>query len=535
MNDLTTAYGPFKTAPLSHQADALAASVRKWSFALLMEQGTGKTWVTLITAAILYRKKVIDVLVVFAPNDVHAQWVLEQIPAHLPTDIKRGVTIIWGTKRKSCIDKIKQLTKTAQPGLAVLVFNHESLTGNTLLPLLKALFKARNVMCVLDESHEFSNPKASRTRRATILAPLAKVRRILSGTASAQGPFALFSQYKFLDERIIGIDSYTVFRHRYAEYTKEMFTAKNRFNADGSRKLVEYESLVGYRNLQQLQDRIAPFSFRVRKDDVLGLPPKMYEKRFAAMTKIQRDTYEAIKADGIALLRRVELGSPLSFIPLQGLEASELADLLVNKDANASLVSARIKLTILMRLRQVVGGFVKDESGIVQQLDASPTPRQVSTARLVEGATGVGGKCIVWAQFRSEIEFLAKYLQQNTSATCAKLYGGDSKSERANTIAQFKDPKGSVNTLVANTVSGGTGHNFAVANTMVYYSNDFRVVKRLQSEDRSHRIGLKGTLSIYDFESDAPIDAKIRAAHQRGRDFSDGILNWTADDFEVNL
>ena len=73
----------FKTKPFAHQLKVFMESRRKRNFALLMEQGTGKTKVALDTAAYLYLNGKIDTLVVIAPNGVHRAWVNKEIPIHM--------------------------------------------------------------------------------------------------------------------------------------------------------------------------------------------------------------------------------------------------------------------------------------------------------------------------------------------------------------------------------------------------------------------------------------------------------------------
>ena len=44
--------------------------------------------------------------------------------------------------------------------------------------------------------------------------------------------------------------------------------------------------------------------------------------------------------------------------------------------------------------------------------------------------------------------------------------------------------------FVGTAQKGGPGLTLTVAKTMVYYSNSFRLIDRLQSEDRCHRAGM---------------------------------------------
>ena len=67
---------------------AFDLSKKRKGFALLMEQGTGKTKVIIDTAAYLYENKAIDTMIVICPNGVHRNWVNNEIPIHMACDYK---------------------------------------------------------------------------------------------------------------------------------------------------------------------------------------------------------------------------------------------------------------------------------------------------------------------------------------------------------------------------------------------------------------------------------------------------------------
>ena len=47
------------------------------------------------------------------------------------------------------------------------------------------------------------------------------------------------------------------------------------------------------------------------------------------------------------------------------------------------------------------------------------------------------------------------------------------------------------------------------ANTIIYYSNGYDLEKRLQSEDRAHRIGQKKNVTYIDIIAEDTVDEKI--------------------------
>ena len=50
--------------------------------------------------------------------------------------------------------------------------------------------------------------------------------------------------------------------------------------------------------------------------------------------------------------------------------------------------------------------------------------------------------------------------------------------------------------LVGNPTTGGFGLTLTAVNTVIYFSNNYNLEMRKQSEDRAHRMGQKGLLFI---------------------------------------
>jgi hypothetical protein len=508
----------FHTEPFPHQLRALELGWKKKYFAYLMEQGTGKTKVMLDNVAILRTLNAIDGYLQLAPKDVHEQWVVEQIPLHWPPHLSIR-PVIWSQSaavRRAAWDLIKHPIRGHLP---ILAMNHDAISHEEGFKVARA-FLRRYTKSVLgnDESHRMKTPKAARTRRLQLLAPDAFVRRILTGTPSTQSPFDLFPQFKFLDERILGFDSPLAFRHHYGIFATEHVRVKGR--------LVEYESLQMYQRLDELGQRIARHCYRVKKRDCLKLPEKLYALKYTSMSKAQKDIYAALAAEGVALLEERDEAKRLARLA----KWPELPEELAARVAAAKdRVSFKIKLTLMLRLQQILGGFVTDDLKNVTPIEEI-VPRMQATLDLCEGAEG---KVIVWACFKPEIARLTELLNEAAPGQAAAYSGATSKAQRSLLNARFRDRGDPLRILVANQKSAGVGRDWSVAETMVYYSNLWSVEMRQQTEDRAHRIGLRGTLSIYDLHSKgSPIDAKIRAAHQRGIDLAEQVLKATTEEFK---
>ena len=63
--------------------------------------------------------------------------------------------------------------------------------------------------------------------------------------------------------------------------------------------------------------------------------------------------------------------------------------------------------------------------------------------------------------------------------------------------------------IVGTPQTGGYGITLTQANTVVYFSNGYDLEKRLQSEDRAHRIGQKKNVTYVDIICQDTVDEKI--------------------------
>ena len=87
-------------------------------------------------------------------------------------------------------------------------------------------------------------------------------------------------------------------------------------------------------------------------------------------------------------------------------------------------------------------------------------------------------------------------------------FGLTPQSERDGNREKFQsDPK--CRFLVGTPATGGYGLTLTAANTVIYYSNGYDLEKRLQSEDRAHRIGQKKNVTYVDIIAEDTVDEKI--------------------------
>jgi len=153
----------FKTQPYDHQSEVLLLSATREYYALFMDMGTGKSKVIIDTAAYLYEDDAIDAVVVIAPNGVHRNWVLNELPAHMPDDINYKAHYYQATgggkKQKQLWDSI-----FSHSGLKIFCFNVECGSNKKGQAELKTCVQTGRVLFVVDESQRIKTPGAKRTQ-----------------------------------------------------------------------------------------------------------------------------------------------------------------------------------------------------------------------------------------------------------------------------------------------------------------------------------------------------------------------------------
>ena len=449
----------FKTKPYAHQLTALEKSWNRENYAYFMEMGTGKTKVLIDNLAMLYDKGKVNGALIIAPKGVVGTWYNQEIPTHLPNHIE-NVTTLWQAnitkKQKESLDKL------LKPGeeLHILVMNVEAFSTTKGVEFATRFLNSHRPLIAIDEPTTIKNPKAKRTKNIIHLADLAKYRRVMTGSPVTKNPLDLFTQCYFLDPYLLGHESYYSFRMRYAI----MKTA----NISGR----QIQLVSGFKNLGELSDKLKPFSYRVLKEDCLDLPDKIYMKRNINLTPDQLKLYNQMKKEALATL-------------------------------NGKVTSTVNALTQLMRLQQITCGHFTADDGSTQPI------KNNRITELMDVLEETEGKAIIWAHYQYDITNIIKEVTKvHGPGSIVDYYGLTPQDERQGNIKKFQsDPK--CRFIVGTPATGGYGITLTAANTVIYYSNGYDLEKRLQSEDRAHRIGQQKSVTYVDLICDDTVDEKI--------------------------
>ena len=466
----------FKTMPYEHQLEALKRSWNKKEYAYFMEMGTGKSKVLIDNIALLYDKGGINAAIIVAPKGVYRNWSGKEIPAHMPNHVERHVGV-WNpaptVKQKTELLKLFEVS----PELKILIINVEAFSTKKGVAFVEKFILAHNTLIAVDESTTIKNPKAQRTNNLLKLAINTKYRRILTGFPVTQSPLDLYSQSAFLSTQLLGYSSFYSFQNRYAKIINRSMGQRT------------FRQVVGYQNLEELTENVNEFSYRVLKKECLDLPDKVYQRREVELTPEQKKVYKQLKDYAIAQL-----------------ESSEL-------------VSVTSVLTQILRLHQVVCGFVKHDQGEEVEI------KNNRLDSLLDVLAETQGKVIIWANYQYDIKRILKTLHDTVGTEAVATYYGETLDEdRQQIIKSFQDPDSPLTYLISNVQTGGYGITLTEASTVIYYSNNYDLEKRLQSEDRAHRIGQTNKVTYIDLVVKGTVDEKIVKALRNKLDLAQEVL-----------
>jgi SNF2 family DNA or RNA helicase len=312
----------------------------------------------------------------------------------------------------------------------------------------------------VDESTTIKTPTAKRTKNIIDLGRMAKYRRIMTGSPVTKNPLDLYTQCYFLDPFHLDHASYYSFRNRYAVMKTMHVRGRS------------IQVVSKFKNLSELSDTVKNFSDRVLKEDCLDLPPKNFIKRYVTLTPDQKKVYDQMKKQAVAYL-------------------------------NGKVTSTMTVLTQLMRLHQITCGHFTADDGSIQSVESNRLNELMSILEETEG------KAIIWANYQLSVgEIIQRIIKEYGEDSYVHYYGLTSQEDRQDFIRKFQNDS-KCRFLIGTPQTGGYGITLTQANTVIYYSNGYDLEKRLQSEDRAHRIGQNKTVTYIDLICENTVDEKI--------------------------
>lgn len=483
----------FKTPPFDHQMREFEQYAEAPARAKAWQMRSGKSKAVIDKACHLFKAGLINGVLVFAPNGVHANWIERELPIHGWDSIAFD-SIIWRTKnagakggnrlgRKAREDweieqavwwqKMHHTILKNDPAFFWMAVNSESMTRPDTRRAVARFLKHRRCYMVLDESDDFGTPGSQRTKMGRAQALRAPFKEILSGTMLEGNLLAAWSQFEMLKRGALGFDKYSDFKHHFGVYENQTYGAR------------AFPKLVGFKNTDELRERIAKFTSVVLRADA-NLPELEPETRPVVPTLEQLDAYEQLKE---------------SF--LLGLETGE--------------ISVGERAPRFMKLQQVFSGFVKDEYGKTIRIPGE-NPRLDMLAHDVYLAPG---KVIIWCQFQFDIDEVATRLMLDGHGV-VQYHGRISGVAKAQALHDFKtQPMKKVKALVGHVQAGGRGLDMSEATGVYNYSHTFKARLRSQAGERATKVG-GGNVRFVDYVAPGPDNYILKVTNGR-RDIADSI------------
>lgn len=460
----------FHTQPFPHQKETFENSKDLSAYAILWEQGCGKTKLAIDNACYLFEKGEINAVLVVAPSGVHRNWLTDELPTHVPTRLRSQIRArVWESSKAKQVGfkaNLQELLK--EGGFSWLFISYDGFMTETGKTFVWNFLKKRKCFYVIDEAHNIKTPGAKRTKSIVASSKYAPYKRILTGTPVAQGPFDIYSQLKFLDDdfwKSHGFSNYSTFKFHFGEWWTRQQSVQNVGFDPG------YDKLLRYRNIDQLQKILASASSRITKDTAgLNLPPKLYTQRYYELIPEQRRVYNQLVSEFVAVLE------------------------------NGQVVEANLAITRLLRLQQIICGYVQTDAEEPIQQIGDKNPRLDCLEEII---SGLYQPAIIWARFTKDIDQIMDLLGNKAVRYDGKL----TEDEAAESKRRFQ--AGEVQFFVGNPQKGKEGITLIQAKTVIYYSNSFKLIDRLQSEDRAHRIGQNDAVTYIDITAPKTVDEHI--------------------------
>ena len=439
----------FKVKPFDHQISAIDFGLNNEGWLLLDDCGLGKTLSMIYLAEELSkREKLKHCLIICGVNSLKYNWAAEIEKFSKKSCVILGQTVTKNGKTKICsvADRCKILKKGLEEFFVIT--NIETLQNKE---FANAFNKSKSTfdMIVLDEAHHCKNPSSLSAKNLMKL----KAKRCiaLTGTIIMNNPENAYVPLKWTKNT----------GSNYTEF-KKMFNVYGGFGG---------VQVIGYKNLDVLQDLIANCSLRRRKSDVLDLPDKTYKIEYVEMKNAQQDLYDSV-ADGIA---------------------SEL-DLL---DHKPTIIE---EITINMRLRQITAwpGMLSSEVVQSAKLDR--------LEELVEDITSQGDKVLIFNTFKGSAIEEAKRLEKFGSLLCT----GDQSDEEISANKELFENDSDKKVLIATWQKLGTGHTLTAANYCIFVDTPWTDADFTQAADRIYRIGQNKKVTIITLITKDTYDERVQ-------------------------
>lgn len=438
----------YPTKPFSYQEEGIHWGLNHDKWLLLDAPGLGKTLqLTYLAQELKERQGLQHCLIICGINTLKTNWKNEiEKHSNLTCRIlgqritKKGSLVVDGIQ-----ERLKQLKEPIEEFFVIT--NVETLRDDKIVQAILKNKYNKFDMIVVDEVHRMKNPNSQQGKNFLKLNK-AKYKVGATGTLLLNNPLDAYVPLKWIGaERA----NYSTFRYYYCNYGGPFGNM-----------------LVGFKNVQVLQDQIKKYSLR-RTKDILNLPPKNIIHEYVDMSDAQSIFYDNVKA-GVA------------------------------QEVNKVKLNAANVLSLVARLRQATA------CPSILTTESIPSAKLDRAEDLVEQIVGSGYKVVIFSTFKQTVYELAQRLKQY-KLVVATGDQSDAEIEAAKKALQ-EDPD--TNIFIGTTAKCGTGITLTSASYMIFIDHPWTAADCTQCEDRIYRIGSNNAVFIYYLISKNTIDERVQ-------------------------
>lgn len=429
--------------------------------------------------------KTVSVLSAFSEWEQEKKFLLVVSPASLVQNWRREVGV-WApnfrfellpSQKKDRLKYLKDLVRYGSDHISGLIVGLEELRLDYVFPLIKEIVASRESALCVDESQRVKNYQSKGFLALSTITPECRKRWLLSGTPIPNSIADIWTQSKLLDdgERL---------GKSFLPWLKSVAELGNEWSAVAVRRYLPAE-------VEKTIKLLSPIILRRKKEDVVDLPPKIFHTRDLKLSGEQKSRYDEVRKD---LVLRV-----------QSLSGDEFFRQITN------ILEQYLRCVQIASNPRLIDENFKGEPIKFLELDSI----------IDEVVRERGEKIVVWTNYRGNITELAeRYKDLN-----AKGFSGEtSPKDRESIIREFQSDEG-CKVLVAIPAAGGVGITLTKAQTAVYVDKTWNAEHWLQSVDRLHRIGQKGTVNIITLHAskvDSLISKNLAAKEDTLKQLMDG-------------
>lgn len=516
-----------------HQQEAVDRFKNSNEIAIFFEQGCGKSATSLKIAEYKYNTSQINAALIIAPNDVHKQWAVEQVPEWLDCDYD---VVCFGGRGGA-----KTFYPPSEGKLGIVCINIDTFSQPSKWKCVAEWARAHKTMIILDEATSIKNVNSNRTQniltcfnsvtrrgktvQSSVKLPECACRCVLTGTPVTNGPMDLWAIMEFVKPNFFGHNWWS-FKSYYGMYTKLSVANTNGVFRDvqvllnentwtAIKRCTDYNmafNLFGcsqdtyftihsqpkytgpYKHAEELKDKLDKVAVFRKITECLDMPDKNYIVRNLEMNDAQKKAYKEMVNEQMT-------------------------------EYQGHLATALNKLTMATRLQQISSGFIYDKSyvytgegndmsedDILEDIDKDLMPDEVvwlgesnpKLDALLRDVDESDKPLIILTRYTAEAAKIYDILKDTYPSM---LYTGWKKT---GTIENFKEGKYDI--MIANTACVARGFNLQNSHTILYYSNTFSMELREQSEARIFRSGQKNICKYVDYCFRDTVDEQVMDA-----------------------